>query len=560
MPTIDISHKDLCSLVGKNITLKELQERAILYAKGEVEEVEGDRLKVDIKDTNRPDLWSTEGIAREIAGRFGKPGLPEYKTKKSDVKVIIDPKLKNIRPYTACAVARNLNITPDVLSQMIQLQEKVSLTFGRNRKEVAIGVYDLHKIAPPIRFTTTTPEGIRFVPLESTGEMTPRQILEKHPKGREFAYLLADKREYPIFIDNANEVLSIPPIINSDYTGKVTENTKDVFIECSGFDFKFLLPALNVLVTALADRGAQIETVEIQLPGGKKLVTPDLKPKKTKANLDYINRVSGLELNPAQLKKLLEQARYRVKTKGKNFELLYPAYRQDIMHQRDVIEDVVISYGYNNIEPLIPKIPTTGSLGNKERYSESISEILIGLGLQEIMSYTLTNKGNLFTKMNTKPENTVEIENTVSSNWSVFRTWLLPGLLHFLSRNKHVEYPQKIFEIGDVVLMDPTRETRTRDMRKLSIAISGVSVGYEDISSMLNTLMENLGVKYSLKQCNHNSMIPGRTASIIVNNKQIGFIGEVHPLVLNSWGIEKPVSALEISLEDLSNHNPPLYS
>ncbi len=551
MPTIDVSHEDLCKLIGKKIPVKEIQENAVLFAKGEIDAVEGDMLKIDIKDTNRPDLWSAEGVAREIAGRYGKPGLPVYKTATSDVKVIIDPKLKNIRPYTVCAVVKNLNITPHVLSQMIQLQEKVAGTFGRNRKEVAIGVYDLHKITPPIRFTSVKPDGIRFVPLEFTREMTPREILKNHPKGKEFAHLLEGKEEYPIFIDNADEVLSMPPIINSNHTGKVTEETTDIFIECSGFNLKFLIPALNVIVSALADRGGRIETVEVQMPGGKKLVTPDLAPKNTSLNPAFVNKISGLNLNEREMCRLLEQARYKAAEKGKRIELLYPAYRQDIMHEADVAEDIIISYGYNNIEPEMPKLPTIGDQSDIEKFSEKAAQLMVGLGAQEVLSYILTSRASLFEKMNIRPDQVVEIENIISSNWCVFRNRLLPNLLEFLSQNKHVEYPQKIFEIGDIVVLNPRRETKTEDRRRLSMAVSDTAIGYEQAASDLDALLSNLGIKYSLQKTTHPSFITGRTANIVVDNRVVGVIGEISPSVLEKWELEKPVVGFELELNSL---------
>src|SRR3990170_4472257 len=203
MPKIEVSHSDLNGLIGRRLTLQELQD-AMLYAKGEVEANDGDLIKLEIKDSNRPDLWSAEGIAREIQGRYTtKRGMPTYKITKGKLVVKVDAKVKNVRPYTVCAVVRKLKIDKDVLSQMIQLQEKVATTFGRNRKEVAIGYYDLDKIRPPITYTTVQPEGIRFVPLEFKEEMTPKEILERHPKGKEFGHLLSGYNEYPIFIDSA---------------------------------------------------------------------------------------------------------------------------------------------------------------------------------------------------------------------------------------------------------------------------------------------------------------------------------------------------------------------
>ncbi|MBI4009623.1 MAG: phenylalanine--tRNA ligase subunit beta [Candidatus Aenigmarchaeota archaeon] len=550
MPKIEVSYKDLCNLVGRKLSVEELKD-AILFAKGEIDAVDGDLLKIDVKDTNRPDLWSAEGIAREIQGRYTKNvGCPKYSVGNSNVVIKVDKKMKSVRPYTVCVVARNLKLNKEALSQLIQLQVKVDQTFGRNRREFSSGYYDLDKIKSPINFTTVKPDGIKFVPLEFREELTPKEILEKHPKGKEFGHLLAGYKEYPIFIDAKGEVLSIPPIINSNNSGQITEKTKNIFLECSGFNLKFLLPALNVMACALADRGARIETVKVAYPD-KTIVPPDLTPRKSSVDIEYLNKISGLHLNEKQITNLLGQARYDAKIKGSKIEVVYPAYRQDIMHQRDVVEDVIISFGYNKIEPVTPKLPTVGSESEIEKLSGKIAEIMVGLGLQEVLSYTLTNSKNLFDKMNLKEERIVGIENAVSDNWNVFRNWLLPSLLEFLSANKHVEYPQKIFEIGDAVLIDESKETKTRDVRKLACAIADSNAGYQEISSMLDAFLSNAGVKYKLKAVEHNSFLNGRVASVLVEGKQIGVIGEINPVVLENWNLEIPVAAFEVNLDSI---------
>ncbi len=550
MPTIEISYKDLCNMVGKEIENREL-ENLLGYAKCSVEEIDGDVIKVKAEDTNRPDLWSVEGIAREIKGRLMKDtGLPKYEVEQSNITVNVDKKIRKIRPLIACAVVKNLTIDQNILSQIIQLQEKVAGTFGRNRKEVAIGIYDLEKIQPPIKYTTVPPNGIKFVPLDFSEELTPKEILEKHPKGKEFGHLLKNCKEYPILIDAKGNVLSLPPIINSNYTGKVTEMTKNVFIECTGFNFKFLLPALNVIVCALADRGGKIENVKIIYPN-KTIITPDLKPKKIVVNIDYIRKISGLKLSGREICSLLTQARYDAYLKGKKIELFYPAYRQDIMHQRDVVEDVLISYGYNKIRPIYPRIKTKGAADKKEIFSRKVAQIMISLGFQEILSYILTNRENLFRKMNLKEGKVIEIANPISSSWSVFRNWLLPSLIDFYCHNKHVKYPQKIFEIGDVVLFDKNMETKTKNPRKLAVAISDSEVGYADIAAVLDALLSELKIKYKLKRMRHPSFIEGRTAGIFVNKKLVGIIGEIHPLVLDNWNLDMPVAAFEIDLDQL---------
>lgn len=549
MPTIEVNYQDLQSLIGEHIPLDVLQDEGILYAKGEVEEIEGEMLKLDMKDTNRPDLWSAEGVAREIQGRYTtKRGLPVYLVKPSGLTVKVDPKLKTIRPLTVCAVVKNINITQETLSQMIQLQEKISGTFGRNRNEVAIGVYDYRKIKGPIKFTTVKPDGIKFAPLDFDEKMTPSQILKKHPKGLEFGNLLNGLKEYPIFIDAAGEVLSMPPVINSNHTGKVTASTKDLFIECSGFSMKFLMPALNTIVAALADRGGEVQSVRVEYSNGP-IVTPDMSPRKYSINAEYVNSVSGLRLSPKAICDLLEKARYSAKATGNKINLLYPAYRQDIMHPRDVVEDVIISYGFNRITPNIPKVATTGELCMLEKFSDSVAGIMTGMGFQEILSYMLANKENLFRKMSMNDGEVVEIENVVSSNWSVFRSWMLPGMLEFLSKNKHREYPQNVFEIGDAVLLDRNTETRSMDVRKISAVMCDTRVGYESIASVVDALFSSLGIEYELVPGTHPSFMKGRTAQITVNGKPAGILGEINPAVLNSWGIENPVAGFEIEIE-----------
>ncbi len=551
MPTIDVSHSDLCKLMGEAVPKEKVKSEGVLFAKGEVDGENGDALKLDMKDTNRPDHWSAEGVAREMAGRYKRAGLPLYKVERPKIQVRIDGKVRRVRPYTVCAVIRGIDITEHALAQMIQLQEKISTCFGKNRKEVAIGVYDLRKITSPIRYTTTTPTGIKFIPLDMDRQMTPKQILEQHPKGKEYAHLLKGQREYPIFIDAKQEVLSMPPIINSDFTGKVTQNTRDLFVECSGFSLKFLMPALNTMVAALADRGGMIEGVEVVLPGGKKMVTPDMSPKEAELDVDYANQVSGLGLTAERMASLLRQARYDVKAAGRKLKLKYPPYRQDIMHPVDVIEDIMISYGYNNVKPEQPELATTGSVLPLESFSEKAASLLAGLGCQEILSYMLTNKDALFRNMNLPEGRVVEVENPVSSNWSVFRDSLLPGVLEFLSKNKHVEYPQSVYEMGDVILLDSPAETRTRNERRLSFAVIGNSSGFEDAVSILSAMLKNLGVSHSLRAEEHRSYITGRCASCYAGRRKLGTVGEVHPLVLEKWGLEKPVAAFEIDLEAL---------
>ncbi|MFH1649356.1 MAG: phenylalanine--tRNA ligase subunit beta [Candidatus Woesearchaeota archaeon] len=552
MPTITVSHTDLNKLMGKPMPLKKLTDEAILYVKGELEKADGDELKIEIAETNRPEFWSAEGIARELRAQYGldKGGIPKYKVLPPRIDVIVDPGLKNIRPHTVCAVVRGVKLGEHGLLQLIQLQEKLCDTFGRKRKEVAIGVYDMHKIKTPIHYKAVHPDKLSFVPLEFTSEMTLRQVLAEHPKGKEYGHLLEGHTKYPVFIDSASNVLSMPPIINSNHTGKVLPETKDLFVECSGHSLEVLNPALNVIVTALAERGGIIEAVRIRL-GTKKTVTPNLKPKKILIKHEDIEAMAGMTLTQNQVLQLLKRSRYDTKATKSNYACEYPAYRQDIMHPVDVIEDVLISMGYNTIVPEAPVIASQGEVMKKHKVSRAFAEQLIGQGAQEILSYTLTNRTSIFKKMNKPEGDCVSIENATSQNWSVFRTSILPCLMEFLAANTKSEYPQHVFEIGTVVLPDKTKETRSSNDIHAAMCLASPNSDFTKARQSIETALNTLGFEIETAELKDNTFISGRSASILINKKIVGCVGEIHPKVLNEWNIQVPVCVWEINIEEV---------
>jgi phenylalanyl-tRNA synthetase beta chain len=555
MPTIEINTADLQELIGKKLTDDELVE-ALTYAKGEIDAKDGSIIKVEVADTNRPDLWSTEGIARQIRSSLSlekKKRYSELKLNSSGLKVKVDKNLEGIRPKTVCAVIKDIKITEEVLLQMIQLQEKVCESFGAKRREVAIGVYDYDKIKGNIDYKGYSPKSLKFVPLEFEEELDLNEILEMHPKGKEYKHLLEGKKMYPIFIDSEGNVLSMPPVINSNHTGRVTSETENLFIECSGFDEARLNAALNVMVAAMIDRGATPFTVEIDY-SGKKVITPDFKEKHIIVEKDYINSITGLGLSESEIKKLLERAGHKVVVKDGKYEISYASYRNDVMHPVDMIEEVVVNYGFNNIEPLRVEFMTKGEMTKQNKMCSLFANLMIGLGTQEIMNYTLTNVENLDVKMENQSE-PLEIENPASLNWSVFRTWLTPGVIEFLSKNTNKEYPQSVFEIGESVVRDDSKDTMSATVMKLAYGTAAKDITFTNAKQALDFLMDSIGKNYTIEESNHDSFIDGRCGRIFVDGKEVGIIGEVHPKVLENWGIKFPVAAFEMNITVLSESN-----
>jgi phenylalanyl-tRNA synthetase beta chain len=544
MPNISISRKELEKCIGKKLSDDYLTDRISMMGTP-VEKIDRNEVVVEVFP-NRPDMLSFQGFARAFATFIGlKKGLSKFDVKKSGEKVIIDKSMKNVRPYTCCAIVKGIRFDDEKIKEIIQIQEKLHITFGRNRKKAAIGIYPYEKIKPPIRFVALKPDEFKFRPLEYPGELTGRQILSMHPTGREYAHLLEGFEKYPVFIDANNRILSMPPIINSHDTGKITHETRDVFIECSGFDFNVLEKCVNMIVTAMADMGGRVCSMELHYPD-KKITTPNLNPRKMKLDIGYINKIIGLKLKENEIKNLLMKMGYGFE--GKN--ALIPAYRADIMHQVDLAEDAAIAYGYENFREEIPNVATVGEESKSSKLKNLVAGILVGLGMIETNTYHLINK-NIQTKMMNFACEPVEIENSLSKEYDSLRYWLLPSVMEVLGNNKHVEYPQNVFDIGVVFKPDKSQETGVREEAHLAIASCNEKADYTEIRQVLDYLARMLGLNYDVKEFEHKSFIEGRCGKIVINGKDTGFIGEINPQVLENFGLVFPVAALELNLDEV---------
>ena len=367
--------------------------------------------------------------------------------------------------------------------------------------------------------------------------MSGLEILQRHPTGRDYAHLLAGKSKFPIFIDENKNILSMPPIINSQLTGKVTEKTKDLFIECSGFDFEILKKCLNIIVTSLADMRGTIYQMELKYK--KKVITPDLTPEKRGISLENTNKLLGLKLTEKELKRNLEKMGYNYNTKVE-----IPSWRTDILHEVDLIEDVAIAYGYDKIKAEIPEIATIGEEDKEETIKRKISGILTGLNLLEVSNYHLTKKEDQFKKMGLqdKKEKFIEVQDS-KTDYNILRKDLSHYLIKIFSENVDSEYPQNIFEIGKVF--------ENEEREKLSVAISPGN--FTEAKKVLEYLSKMVDIKFELEEAEEfpSHFIDGRVAEIFIENKRIGYLGEVHPKILKNWKLKMPVAIFEIDLEEI---------
>ena len=495
MAIIDVNIKDLFRLLGRSITENELQEY-LLKIKTELDSKEGDNIKIEVKDFNRPDLLSVEGIVRELKGILNiETGIPTYNIEETKYEIIVDKEIVDIRPYIACAIVEGVNLGEYGFSSLIQLQEKIMQSFGRKRRKVAIGTHNLDLIEFPVFYKAVYPKDIKFVPLYETKEMYLDEILRETETGRKYSYIIEGKEKYPILIDNKGEVISFPPIINSNKIGRIDENTKNIFIDVTGTDINSVIIALNIIVTALADRGGKIKSVLIKYPD-KTIRTPVLKIEEKEFDLKNIKKILGLNITNEEIVNLLKRKRLEAKILDGKIILRYLNYRYDLLSEQDVAEEILTAYGYENIKPKKTRIYTKGGISKRRKFINKIRDLLVGTGSIELYTTTLvSDKINRLFANNDKEM--IILSNPVSSYYNTIRVSLLSSFMQTLFLNKSIEFPASFFEIGKVGYIYNTNLVEEDNLLFLYI---DSKVSFNHAKSILESIFRELNLEYELKK------------------------------------------------------------
>lgn len=569
MPTITIFKQDLETLLAgpgedpQPITIEQLEE-SLMLVKGELKGQNPDtgELRIELQDSNRPDLWCCEGIARQFrAKRQGALSKYDFLTSKlkSPKRLNVVAGLEKVRPYVAACAATGYLVTQEGLAQLIQMQEKLSEMFGRKRRTVSIGLYRLAAIEFPVTYDLVKPDEASFTPLGMDTVMTLGEMLLVHPKGLEFGGILAGQNRLPFLRDAKRQALSFPPIINSRESGEVRVGDDALFVEVTGTDLSMVVLTLNIFAANLADRGAVIEPIEIRYPYktalGTGVITPQDLEKSQRLPISTIEQALGQALGAQKVANALRAYGYGVATKGKHITVTLPFYRQDLMHAMDVVEDVAISRGYGDFLPVMPSQFTVGGLSRIEEVSDRVRTLMVGMGFQEIISNILGSPKDLRDAMRlegTEWGQLVEVNNVMSQNFSALRQWMLPSLLRVEAASNRAFYPHRVFEAGEVARPDPTQSVGSRTVTVLGGMIAHADTHFSEAHSCLDTLFYYVNQTYNLEPIQHPSFLAGRVGSIISEGKQVGVIGELHPEVLERWQISVPAVAFEIDLTELA--------
>ena len=544
MPVVTFDRDDLDTLLGQKVDLETLLDRVPqLGADVHSYDEETNSLSIEFFP-DRPDLYCVEGAATALRSFLGfEKGLKKYPATDSGITLKVEDSVKNVRPYIVAGVVCGVSLNDSAIKSLMELQEKLHITMGRKRAKVAIGIHDLDKISAPFTYKAVNPDSISFIPLAKTECMTMREILVKHEKGKAYAQLMEGKQLFPVILDTKNNVISFPPIINGALT-TVTENTKNIFIDVTGTDLNAINGALNIVATALAERGGTIQSVSVE--SSSKLTTPDLTPRIKDIRVNDVNSLLGCNLNANQICQTLDKMGYDSQILSDDaVRVNISATRLDILHEVDVIEDVAKGYGYENFGNRLPSSQTFGSELNETKASNIVRQLLVGYGYLETTTLTLTSEEAQFEKMRLPESEVVSVLNPISEDHTCLRVSLIPSQMALLRKNKHRDLPQKLFEVGDVVI-DAVRHKR------LAVVNISVKSSFTEIKSLAESILRDLSVTYEVQSSSSEMFIPGRGAEIVSNGKTIGIFGEIHPEVITNFELKYPVIALELDVEAIT--------
>jgi len=559
MPTISIFQQDFSQLVGQPASMSDIEQWMPLV-KGEVKDLSTDtgEVRVELQDTNRPDLWCVEGIARQIRSVLtgGQTPHPFFSTRgRAKRRIQVMQGMETVRPYVAACASLEYPMTQEGLEQCIQTQEKLADAFGRNRETVSIGLYRLASIAFPVTYGLVKPDEVRFTPLGFEEKMTPHEVLTVHPKGLEYGSIVADCERFPLLWDTNGQVLSFPPIINSRELGEVQIGDTELLVEVTGTDLSMVILALNIFASNLADRGATIEPIDIVYPYetamGKTVKTPFDMGNGQRVSLPAIEQALGMQLGAEAIHTALASYGYQVKSTRQSVSVKLPAFRNDLMHVMDVAEDVAITRGYDSFSPIMPQTFTVGALSEQEQTSDRLRDLLVGFGFQEMFSNILASRQEFLERMrltNTEHESLVEVDNVMSLTYACLRPSILPCLLRVEALSPRVFYPHLLFEVGEVARVDLEADVGSQTVLSLAAISAHPGANFSEMHSYLDLLMYYMAWPYDLEPVSHPSFLDGRVGRISCQGQMVGYIGEFHPEVLEAWQIDMPTSGFEFEI------------
>ena len=545
MPVIELDLNRIKKIISGNVTKKRIVD-TLPFLGLDIESQDGDKIRIEYSP-NRPDYSTDFGIALGLEGLLGiKKGIQKTNIKKQGkFEIKVDPSVSKIRPFVTGVIARNGTINDETIKQLMNMQEDLHFGIGRKRKKSSIGLHDLDRISFPLNYTTST-RGHSFVPLNSESKHTIDQILSETEVGKNYGWILGDSKNVPIIVDSEGTTISFPPIINASVTA-VTTKTKNVLVEVTSLDKDAAEDMLSVVVAILQMAGFEI--IQLTISGGKNS-TPRLNSRKIQYDTRLTEQILGLNISPSAMTSSLKKCRLDAIQKGTKIQCTIPRYRFDVFGPMDIVEEIALGYGIDN---LTPKLSPSQKLGEKSLMTkklEIVSKITVGFGFTEALNSSLTSKKILFDFLNRDSSQMISVIDSKSQEHTILRDTILPGLIENLSKNIHESYPQKLFEVGTVF----SKAKPIHEAINLAGVIAYKESNYSEMKSILQSILKTgfkIDSKTKTPKDNVTTFANGRHSDIFVGEKSVGTIGEINSDVLDNFKIRTSVVGFEIKLSGL---------
>jgi len=545
MPVVELNLNRIKKLVSGNITKKKIID-VLPFLGLDIESQDGDEIRIEYSP-NRPDYSTDFGIALGLQGLLAvKKGVQKVNIKKTGkYEINVDSSVNKIRPFVTGIVAKNGTIDDQTIKQLMNMQEDLHFGIGRKRKKSSIGLHDLDTILLPLTYTTTTRDK-SFIPLNETKEKSISDILSETDVGQNYGWVLGDSKNVPIIIDSEGNTVSFPPIINAALT-TVTTKTKNILVEVTSIEKDAAEDMLSVVSSILQMAGFQIS--ELKISGGKNS-TPKLNERNIIYDPKLTSEILGIEMSPSNMVTCLKKCRLDATIKGKKITCVIPRYRFDIFGPMDLVEEIALGYGIENLEPKLSPSTTIGAKDSVTIKTSLITKTAVGLGLLEVVNSSLTSKKILYELTKRDSSEMISVLDSKSQEHTILRDSLLSGLLENLSKNIHETYPQKLFETGVIF----TKGKPIGESINLAVVMAHKDTNFSEIKAILQSILRTqFKIECKTKPSSESQELfaKGKYADVYVNDKKIGEMGEICNEILDNFRIRTSVVGFEITLSGL---------
>ena len=526
--------------------------------------MDSDILELEITP-NRPDCLSIMGMAVETAASF------DLKTRHKDIKI-----------------ENEVDDFSDYFDDIVIETENCNRYYSKILKNIKIGPSPLwlqtYLMQAGVRPISNIVDLTNFVMLEygqplhafDLDSLTNKKIVVRMAKdGEETVTLDGETRKLTsddILITDGSEIIGLAGIMGG-LDSEITEKTVNVLLEGANFNKENIRKTsrrLNLrseassrfekgidpnLAKTAVDRVCQLaEMLDIaEVVGGSKDVGDfDKAPKEIKLRLQKVNDLIGVDFTIDEVANILNRLEIETEVKEDYLLAKIPSVRLDLGIEEDLIEEVARIYGYDNVEP--KKLRGTLTVGRKPRFrnvEDRIKNLLIGLGYSEFMTYSFVSPSS-YEKANYKEDekNIIRILNPLGEDYSIMRTTIVPSMIDALAKN-YFRGNENVggFEIGNTFF--PTDGELPAEKLKLTMGFYDLGDFYY-LKESIEKLLWYLGIEdLEVRRKEVSFLHPGRSAEFILKGESLGVFGEVHPKVLENYGLKKKAYVAELDFDKI---------